>query len=140
MHVDVMLCDAATVREGLLHILGAGITRLNRPSYPALMGVNLAIMMTMQRSEAQEQHQLKVILQDEDGKQVGQIEGQMGLATPAPGRPGEPVALPIVLNLAHLAIPRPGTYSFEILIDRNVVRTLPFTALMIPAPKPSTPE
>ena len=40
----LLLADRATVREGLLHVLGAGITRIVRDPLPARLDVALAVM------------------------------------------------------------------------------------------------
>jgi hypothetical protein len=37
-----------------------------------------------------------------------------------------------VINLAQVPIPKPGLYRFEILIDDQQVRTLPFRAVRPP--------
>ncbi len=71
MKLDVaLLCDAATVREGLLHVLGGGVTKLSRPDYPAPLGVQLAVRVTGEWSEASGTHKLEVALVDADSEQV----------------------------------------------------------------------
>jgi hypothetical protein len=38
MDIEALLCDAATVRENVLHILGGGLGQLWRDVYPARLG------------------------------------------------------------------------------------------------------
>lgn len=73
-----VMCDRATVREGLLHILGAGVSRLGRPSLPAPMGVDLAVLLIPDRfEELPGQHQISVVVRD--GAEIGIARVQFGL-------------------------------------------------------------
>src|SRR5258706_12242782 len=114
MRVEALLCDAATVREGLLHVLGGGVSRLARGVSPGPLGAQLALMMTAMPIEAsQGAHKFQITLQDEDGKSIMEITGQF-MINPAPDQgKGEPMNLPLVLNLANVAIPKAGIYSLE---------------------------
>lgn len=139
MHVDALLCDAATIREGLLHVLGAGVTRIHRPNFPAPLDLRLAIMLTLQRSEASERHRLKVILQDQDGQVGAQLDGEFGVTMKPGTKPGEALAIPMVLDLGGVLIPKAGVYSFELLVDSQQMRALPFTAVVAAMPLPGQP-
>ena len=66
---------AEMVREGLLHILGAGITRINRQAYPAPFGAAVAMMLVLHPTEADRDHSLNVLLQGSDGAEVAKVEG-----------------------------------------------------------------
>jgi uncharacterized protein DUF6941 len=138
MVVDALLCDAATVRDNLLHVLGAGITRLARPTFPAPLGLTLAMMLTLRPTEAAEQHKLRIVLQTEDGANVAELDGQFAVqAAPKGLRPGEQLGMPVVLDLRNVAIPKEGMYSLEILIDSQHVRALPFVAQKGPITPPA---
>lgn len=134
MHVDALLCDAATVREGLIHILGGGITRIHRPAYPAPLGVAVALLLTLQRSEVTERHRLRLNIVNEDGKQVAQLDGEFGIEPGPDVRPGEQVAMPLILNLGGIAIPKAGSYSMDLLVDSQLARSLPFYAEILKTP------
>lgn len=139
MELDVFLCDFASVREGLLHVLGAGITRLGRPQYPAPMGISLAGILRLRPSEAEEMHRLRIVVRDEDGKKVAELGGEFGIAPGQGLKPGEMLAMPIVLPLQGVAIPRPGTYGVDVLLDSLNVRSLSFVAEQTkPAQSPPT--
>jgi hypothetical protein len=128
MTVDALLCDAATVREGMLHVLGGGVTRIWRPAFPAPLGLSLALLVTLEPAEARQPHKLTVILQDQDGQVGAQLDGQFGVASPTGAKPGERLLVPVVLNLLPVAIPKAGTYSLELLIDGHLERSLAFVA------------
>jgi len=124
MEVDAFLCDAATVREGLLHILGGGITRLGRAGFPAQFGCDLAVMVQLHPIEAQDEQRLRTVVVDGDGNELGRLEGSFR-ASPSPTlEPGELVSVPFVVGLSGLQIPGPGTYSVELLLNGSHVRSL----------------
>ncbi len=61
MRIDcALLCDAATVREGLLHVLGGGIAHAVRPSFPAPAAMSLAVHVWVTQDEATGDHVLAV--------------------------------------------------------------------------------
>ncbi len=134
MDIEALACDAVTVREGLLHILGGGVGALWRDSYPAPLNVDLALLLTLHPSEAAEDHQLRIILQDTDGKQIAQLDvtfmvnpPTVGLAQVVPA--GQMVRVPLAVPMKAFAIPAPGLYSIEVLVDKQHRRSLPLTAM-----------
>ncbi len=123
-----LLCDAATAREGLLNVLGGGVTRVNAPMYPFQYQGALAVVFTAHPTEATREHEFQVILQTEDGQHLVELGGRMQ-AEPSPDiQPGEEMVIPLVLNF-NVALPQPGRYSFEALIDGIHQVTVPFRAL-----------
>lgn len=133
MEVNAFLCDAATVRENLLHILGGGITRIWRDVYPSPLGMDLAVQLLLHPSEATERHRIRVLLQDDDGQLLAQLDGEFSVGTEgADTRPGELIAVPLVLNLTGFPIPRTGTYSLELLLDNQHARSLAFVVVDSP--------
>ncbi len=136
MRIDcALLCDAATVREGLLHVLGGGITRAGRPEYPAPIGLTLALRILIHPTEAGESHHLDVRLQGADGQKIAAIQVEFGANDPTGLEPGEHASLAIPLPLPEqIALPHPGRYSFELLIDGIHQVSVPFTAVKLDAP------
>lgn len=130
MRIDcALLCDAATVREGLLHVLGGGVTRVTRPEFPSPLGLTLALRILIHPTEADRQHTLDVRLQGADGQPVVQVNVEFGLNEPGDLQPGEEASLPIPLALPpEVRLPGPGTYSFELLIDGIHQQSVPFVA------------
>ena len=136
MRIDcALLCDAATVREGLLHLLGGGVTRAGRSEFPSPLNLTLALRILVHPTEADREHQLDVQLLAADGEQVAQIGLTFGVQEPGALAPGEHVSLPLPLPLPEaVLLPHPGPYSFEILIDGIHQATVPFIAHEIELP------
>ena len=139
MRIDcALLCDAATVREGLLHVLGGGITRAGRSVFPGPLGLTLALRILVHPTEAGHMHKLVVLLQGEDGQEAARVDIEFGVADPGTLEPGEQASLPLSLPMPpQVALPAPGRYSFELLIDGIHQGSVPFMAHLVelsPAP------
>lgn len=127
---SALLCDAATVREGLLHILGGGITRLHRAEYPAPMQVTLVAQVVLTPVEITTAHDVTAVIQTEDGEVVVQANGHLEAGAPNPLlEPGESVILPLVINLTNVVVPVSGGYSIEIAVDGAHQTSLTFRAV-----------
>lgn len=130
MDIEALLCDAATVRENLLHILGGGLGELWREAYPAPLGVDLALLLTLHPSETTNEHELRILIQDADGKQIAQVDATFSIGPQVMQiPPGQMVRAPLALQLRTIPIPAPGLYSFELLVDKQHRRSLPFQAM-----------
>ena len=70
-----MLADFAQVREGLLFVSSGGITRCYREQLPAPLGVHLAIVLELDRLEAERPHEVRVVVVDEDGRRARRDRG-----------------------------------------------------------------
>jgi uncharacterized protein DUF6941 len=121
--------------NGLVYILGAGIDTLWRDDYPAPFGGALVLRVMSSRLESERPHKVEVHCSDEDGQAI--LQHPLVLNLPARSVPGDhphgwDLAANIVVNLAAVPIPKPGFYRFEILIDDQQVRTLPFRAVHPP--------
>jgi hypothetical protein len=130
MRLDTaLLCDAATVREGLLNILGGGITQVIQPEYPAELSVTLALRIMLHPTEMEHPHQLQIIVQGEDGEKVTEVKAEVQSADPRTLPPGEEGELLVPWNFpGRPKIPKTGRYSMEILIDGVHQGTVPFRA------------
>ena len=126
-----LLCDAATVREGLLHVLGGGVTRLGRGEFPAAMDVELALMVQQHPTEFHGQHTLRVMLQDTDGQELAQAEMTWGPLQVLDGMHTD-AWQPVVIPLRSVVLPGPGDYSIEVLIDGIHQVSIDFVALLPP--------
>jgi hypothetical protein len=117
--------------NGLVYILGAGIDTLWREQYPAPFGGAMVLRLLTTRLESERPHKVEVHCSDEDGAAV--LAQPIVLTIPARPVPAEhphgwDLAAHIVINLSGIAIAQPGFYNFEILVDDQQVRTLPFRA------------
>jgi|SRR5579875_121739 len=143
MKVDcALLCDAATVREGLLHILGGGITRMARPQYPHPLNVQLALRIVIHPTESGSNHSAQVILQDEDGTRIAGVnfDFAVDLQSTSGLMAGEQISLPLAVPVQQLPLPKAGGYSFEVLIDGNHQVSVPFQAVQGTALPPGGPQ
>jgi hypothetical protein len=114
-----ILCDAATVREGLLHLLGGGITHLGRSAFPSPLDLTLAVQVEMDELEARQSHRLTVTLVDDQGVALSSAQAVWGSAVEvAPGAvPGTPVVIPMALPLHSMTLPAPGAYRIRLGLD-----------------------
>jgi len=132
MRIDTaLLCDAATEREGLLYVLGGGITVAARPSYPAPFGMTLALRVLVHPTEMRAAHRLEILLQDEDGQLVTKVDVNIDAPqTPPDLPPGEEAALVVPWTFpGGPVLPRAGRYSLEVLIDGVHQRSIGFNAV-----------
>lgn len=126
MRVDcALLSDATTVREGLLHILGGGITRVTPPSYPHVFVGALALRIMLHPTEAGSSHNLQIVLQDSDGKRLLELAADFQAEAAPDLAVNEEIALPLSLGFSA-QLERPGGYSFEVLTDTNHQTTVQF--------------
>jgi hypothetical protein len=119
--------------NGLVYVLGAGIDTLWRDQFPAPFGGAMVIRLLSTRLESERPHKVEVHCSDEDGNAVlpQPIVLNMGpRQVPSEHPQGWDLASNIVINLSGVAIPKAGHYRFEILIDDQQVRTLPFRAVL----------
>jgi hypothetical protein len=124
-----MICDAATVRDGLLNVLGAGLSLFNRESYPAAFGAAVALILELSDGgESDQAHDIQV-----KAFRVGQadsafFEVSAVLNAELVGNSGGFQLVPLALGLQNAGIPEEGAYELVVLIDGVNVTTLHFTA------------
>ncbi len=108
------LCDFAQVREGLLFVSSAGITRVYRESFPAPIGVMLALVLEMSPVEAIDSHKVAVRIEDADGQKLAEIVGEVQVKLGSQHDPGELVNVPFVADFRTMNLPQPGRYQVGI--------------------------
>jgi len=121
-----VLCDRATVREGLIHVLGGGVSRLGRPSLPAPMGVDLALLLTPERfEELPGDHEVSVIVRSDSGTDVARI----GLAFSFSGLDESADPLPVIplsVPLQQVGLADYGFYTVSVDYDGESVARIRF--------------
>ncbi len=134
MFVDALLCDAATVREGLLHILGGGINRLMRKKFPAPLGCVLAMVLEVEAEDIGKKHAVVLEIKDENDEQIAKIGADMQMGSEK-GLPAnvETLNVPLVLSLQGVGVPKSGEYTVNIIINEEHHRTL---SVFIQGPPP----
>jgi hypothetical protein len=121
-----ILCDHVSVREGLLIVVGGGITRLWRENLPAPLNVELALLLEMSSMELGGSHEVAVI--DEDGGEVARFQG--GLQVGARDLdPGETQLVPLAVKFGPTGVSHHGRYSMEISLDGRHVQSVGFRVL-----------
>jgi hypothetical protein len=125
-----LLCDEAFERNGLLYILGGGVTVVTRPGYPAPMGLTIALRILVHPTEISNAHALEILIQDADGQQITKVNVKFDAPEQAPELPvGEEPAMVLPWSFpGNPMLPHPGRYSLEILIDGVHQRSIGFTA------------
>jgi len=109
------ICDFAQVREGLLSVLSAGITRVWQTQYPAPLGVMVALIFELAPGGASIPREVRFRVENADGDRLAEGVGAIQ-ANPSPGLdPGEMLTLPLVVDFRSLQLPAAGRY--QIVID-----------------------
>jgi hypothetical protein len=114
-----LLCDWATVREGLLHVLGGGITRIWRPDLPARLGVSLALLVDVPPDGQDMPHEIHTKINGDDGTLFGQVMAALQVVPGPRMETGEHILLPLVIPLQEVLVPRHGRYDFHISVDQE---------------------
>ncbi|MHB2016590.1 MAG: DUF6941 family protein [Candidatus Xenobia bacterium] len=136
MNIDAVLCDVATVREGLLHVLGAGITRTQHESFPSQVELTLALWITANAKESGANRNLKVSVVGPGDNVFSNLEATVSFGDPSALKDGELFCLPVAMRLAS-PIPKAGLYKVDIEVDGKMVRSLPMVAVLQPNPVPA---
>jgi hypothetical protein len=123
-----LLCDAVTIREGLLHILGGGVTSVSQPEYPSGLQIMVALRISLSPDEVVKPHSFTLSLKDKTGETLiasGQIKAAESAEKTIDPDLGGSLALPF--SLSEVQIPRPGTYSIVVSFGTDRIE-LPFKA------------
>ena len=133
-----VLCDAANVRDGLLNILGAGISSISRPAFPALLECVVAIQFELSGASPDDKIVLRVVVTGGNGEPVDVPEFETTLSkapfeldSPTTGRSlVSPVfTLPFILNASALSVPAPGSYRMALFVNDQELSALRFEIL-----------
>ncbi len=111
-----LACDAAVVREGLLHILSAPITRIWRSSLPAPLGISLALILCLEEDELEVPHQIDVRIEGPGGP-LGTATGAFQANRPPRMEAGETLFVPSVVPLHKAATNAYGRHTISFAID-----------------------
>lgn len=124
--IKFLLADAATVREGLLHVLGAGVNIVRRPSYPGPLGLSLAILFEVS-SDGEPQHAIHVRLTGDDDILLAEVVATT-TELPPPPTAGLPALVPVAISLNAVLLPRAGRYRIGMSVDGEPAADLAFDA------------
>ena len=127
------LADAAETQPGhKFHVLGGGITRIGGRAFP-LRHPHLALVvgLIVTAPETEREHELRIVLLDPDGVEVTGATGSLM----AHGQPdARDAILTFSIDLWNLTFPRPGDYSFRILVNGSERKRLGLVLVKPPPP------
>jgi hypothetical protein len=132
-----VLCDAASVRDGLLHILGAGVTRVSMTQLPGGLPVTFAFRVVLETRELRDRHKLHLQLMDySSDRATGELEINFRIEDPESATEEAALAAPIPLNV--LEVPGPGRYVLEASFDSKRIVSIPLRVDRMAAPAAQT--
>lgn len=132
-----LLRNVAEVREGLLFVVGGGVTRLLRPSFPAPLGLMVAATAEIPPDKVDLVHSFRVVVKDPMAAlHVVRLERALQVRAPVGLGGGEPLLVPIVFDVRLVALPQPGPSDVHVEADDGSPRVLGVRA---PPPPPATP-
>jgi hypothetical protein len=137
-----ILANAAEVGpNNLSYVLGAGWDTSWRAEYPNIFIGSLLLRLMLNRTEVPRPHSFEIQILDEDGNQVAPpIQGNAQAILPVDYPKGWELPLTVAIGINGLPIPKAGFYSFEILVDGQHLRTVPFRfAVGAPQGQPMPP-
>jgi hypothetical protein len=126
-----LLADFAQVREGLLFVSSGGVTRLFKDQLPAPLGVFLAIVLELDRIEAERVHEIQVVVVDEDGQELAEVSAEIQLGQ-TQLMINENLNVPITVDLRNVPVERYGSVEVRVYASREHRRTLPIWVLQTP--------
>lgn len=132
---SILLCDFAQVREGLLFVCSAGITRLLIPSVPAPLQLSIAVQLELEQTELSRPHQLVVSVRHNESATVAfRLTTAFQLNGPPNLEPGESMMLPFAADLRGVAALHYGAYDVKVEVDDRDQRRATFYVV------PAAPE
>lgn len=125
-----LLADAANIsQEGKLNVLGA-FTHINATGFPARHPtMNLVLEFEASVSEAGRERHIEVRLLDADGATLGGLEASFTVPAPVAGKRAQVGA---VLPITDVVLLKEGLHVFDILIDGDSKKQVPFSVNQLP--------
>jgi hypothetical protein len=126
------LCDAVSTRENVLNILGAGISRLSRASFPAPFYAEFAIQIQVFPEAEPSMKEVVFQVRGVEGEDVGIPELRFEVAIPSETHaPGASELIPFQLDARDLGLPHAGTYEATVQVDSKVLNRITFVAVQM---------
>ena len=122
--LTILAADYANVAEGgKLNVMGI-FTQIFAPTFPAMHpSMFLVIKLGPDFPEYGQERQLTITLVDDDGVlEIAKVTGDIQVPMPVGGQKPE---INLTINLQALVFPKPGTYQFTVLIDKDFKGSLP---------------
>jgi len=117
-----MLCDFAQVRDGLLTVVSAGVTRIFADQMPASLTVFLALQVALSDEESRLPHEIEVRITGPSAQEIATARGGFQVGSIAEVDEETIASLPFDFRAA--AVPEFGWYTWTIAIDSVSVAQL----------------
>jgi hypothetical protein len=108
---SVIICEAASVREGLLNILGGGITRLWAHKLPTPLNTQWAVELDTTDEEMGRDYPVTATLVGPDGSSLLKLARPLKVNRPARLEPGESVLVHLLFDVRHVPAREYGRYE-----------------------------
>lgn len=121
-----VLCDAANVREDLLNIIGAGLSRVTFAELPASLPIAVAVRVVLESRELRDGYEFEMHLKRLPTEAI--VGGaKLGFGVDKEGRQGfeEEAALAFVMPLSMLQVEQTGKYVLEASLSGRRLGTFP---------------
>lgn len=125
--VALFLCEAGTIRDSLLHVIGGAVSRLGRPGFPAPLGCATVMIVAGSPEELSVAHVIEVTL-DHNDERVGGLRLEAQNNNEAPLREDEEGYWSFVLPTQGLSLPESGIYTLSGLVDGETLQHIRFLA------------
>ncbi len=138
MKLDWMaLANYAEHRDGLLYIMGGGWDTINvaapiegaPDNVFAVITGTLVIRLLFHPTETDREHGFHVTVVDADGNEVGSLDGGLRVEHIRGLPAGWDQAVHIVIPMTGFALPSPGNYVINLLVNHQYVGDRPFRVL-----------
>jgi hypothetical protein len=129
-----LLSDYVRAEAGIAHVIAAGIDTVRAPTVPTGQNLGLVFRILFSRTECGRPHRLEVIFQDEDGSRLAAISSAI---TPVwvEGQPAHWKTGVIGGFNIGVPLPRYGLYSFEFMMNDNLLKSLPLRVIETQLPE-----
>lgn len=129
------LCNYAQVDQGLLTMVGGGISSLGRPAYPAPMGAFFVLGAVQRPVEVETKSTLSVTVVQLDGAdEIAQLELHMSTNPIPDGEPAISWVDHVVVPLIDVVIPPAGEYEIVVSQGKTVLSRVPFHTYVVQVP------
>lgn len=119
-----ILCDYVRAEGGILHMIAAGIDKINTP-VPAAHSFSIALRLILEGDDRARPHDLRLVFRPIDGEPLVDARGTIG-SDRAEVTSGEPSYAVVPLQVA-VPLPEHGRYLFELFIDNDLLKQIPVT-------------
>ncbi|OAI42220.1 hypothetical protein AYO38_11580 [bacterium SCGC AG-212-C10] len=125
-----LLADYAEIVGNKLYVMGGGWDTFAAPEAPAFVRLAIAVGVRVPWEETNQQIPIHVAIEDDDGRELGRIEGSVMVGRPAELPPGSSQLAQMAANVP-LTVPAFGGYRTRISAGKDAIATLalPFRVL-----------